>query len=143
MANAIFDNYGNLLLGNGTHTLPDLDTDTIKVHAIDSADHTINVSADIDEADITNAAIVDTGTLGSKTVGVVAAKVFDAADTTLASVSGDQFEQLVLWMDSGLDTTSPLICMFDTNAAGSSISVTPTGADIVLSWAAAGIMKAG
>lgn len=138
MANALYDNYRNLLFGNGTHTLPDLDTDTIKVHLLDAADHTTSLSADVDEADITAAGEVATATLTAKTVGSVGVGVFDADNTTFTSVSGDQAEELVLWQDTGTPATSPLIANFDT-ATG--LPVTPSGGDITIAWNASGIIQ--
>lgn len=138
MANSLYDNYKNLLMGNGTHTLPDLDTDLIKIHLLDAADHSTSLSADVDEADVTDAGIVSTATLASKTVGSVAAGVFDAADTTFSSVSGDQSEEIIVWFDSTVDTTSPLIANFDTFDSG--MPVTPNGGDIVVGWNASGII---
>lgn len=138
MANALFNNYRNLLFGAGTHVLPDLDTDTIKVHLYDVADGAIDLALDVDEADIADLGIVATATLTSPTVGVVAVGVFDAADTTFTAVSGDASEELILWQDTTVDTTSPLICRFDT-ATG--LPVTPSGGDITIAWSASGIMQ--
>lgn len=138
MANAQYDNYRNLKGGAGTHALPDLDADTIKVHLIDAADHTTDLAADVDEADIADAAIVATATLTTPTVGVVAAGTFDADDVTFPTVTGDECEELILWKDTGVDTTSPLICRFDT-ATG--LPVTPSGGDIVVVWNASGIFR--
>ena len=140
MSNNLYENYRDLLLGGGVHTLPDLDADLIKVHLIDAADHTTSLANDIDEADITNAAIVATATLASTTVGVVSVGTFDAADTTFSSVSGDQSEELIIWHDTTTDTTSPLIVNFDT-ATG--LPVTPNGGDIVIEWNSSGILTIG
>lgn len=136
MANALFTNYANLILGSGTHTLPDWDTDTIKVHLIDAADHTVNLATNIDEADVTDAAIVATATLASVTV---ASGTVDAADTTFTSVTGDQSEELYIWQDTTVDTTSPLMVYFDTFTAG--MPVTPNGGDIDVQWSASGILS--
>lgn len=132
MANSLYTNYKNLMLGGGTHSLPTINSATaLKVHLLDAADHTTNLATNIDEADITNAAIVATGTLTSVTAtnGVV-----DAADEVLSSVTGDATEELVLWFDTTTDSTSPLLVNFDT-----SVSVTPNGGDITIQWNASGI----
>lgn len=138
MANALYDNMKNLMLGGGTHTFVDLNADTIKVFLHDNADDTIVLATDQDLADVVAGAIVATATLGSLTVGTVAAGVFDAADTTFTAVTGDQAEQLVLYKDSGVGSTSPLIGRFDTFGAG--MPVTPNGGDIVVAWNASGII---
>lgn len=139
MANALFANYKNLLGGNGTHTLPDLDTDTIKVTLIDTADDDPAVATDQDYADIAAGAREEVATLGTKTVGTVAAGVFDAADTTFTAAAGDQCEELLIWKDTTVESTSVLIASFDTFTSG--MPVTPNGGDITVVWNASGIFS--
>lgn len=143
MSNALYDNYLNLILGSGSaaHTFCDMDSDTIKVLLVDSADYTPNLATHQDHADVTGAGIVSTATLASKTAGTVGAGVFDAADTTFTSVSGDQSELLVIYKDSGTSNTSPLVAKFDTFSSG--MPVTPNGGDIIVTWNASGIFKIG
>lgn len=142
MANTLTVVYRNNLLGGGAHPgYVDWNADTIKFHLIDGADHTFNATTNEDEADITNAAIVATGTLANVTIGSVAAGTVDADNTTLSSVTGDQSEYIVFWKDTGTDTTSPLLIMMDTFASG--MPVTPNGGDIVFSWNASGIAQIG
>lgn len=57
--------------------------------------------------------------------------VMDADDQTFFSVSGPQSEALIIFKDTGLDTTSRLICYIDT-AGG--LPVTPGGGDIFVVW---------
>lgn len=140
MANSLYHNCAGLMFGDAgaAHTLPDFSSPSgngIKAHLLDAADHTTSLSADVDEADITNAAIVATATLASLTV---ASGVFDAADTTFSSVTGDESEEVVLWHDTATDTTSPLLAYFDTFSAG--MPVTPNGGDITIQWNASGII---
>ena len=138
MANALYANYKNLLGGNGTHGFVDLDTDTIKLLLVDTADYTVNLATHQDHADVTGAGIVATsGALASCTFGVVAAGAFDHADTTLSSVSGDQSEAVIWYKDSGTSSTSPLICYFDTFASG--MPVTPNGGNIIIAPHASGV----
>lgn len=143
MANRLFDAYKNAILdkdasgGNTPHALPDLLDGLIKVTLIDTADDDPNTTSDQDYADIAAAARVSVATLGTKTVGSVAAGVFDAADTTFSAVSGDQSEELLVWFDSTVESTSLLIAVFDTFASG--MPVTPNGGDITVSWNASGI----
>lgn len=138
MANAIYDNFRQLIGGAGVHALPDLTAATIKVHLLDAADHVTDLDADVDEADIADAGIVATATVTGQTYGSVGVGVFDADDTTFPTVSGDESEELVIWHDTTTDTTSPLIARFDT-ATG--LPVTPSGGDIVIVWNAAGIFQ--
>ena len=62
---------------------------------------------------------------------------FDAADITFSSVTGDESEAVILYVDSGSDATSRLICFLDTVASG--LPVTPNGGDITVTWNASGI----
>lgn len=105
----------------------DLINDTIKAILVDTADYTY---ADADEAldDVTGAGIVATATLGTKST---TNGVFDAADITYSSVTGDSCEALVIYLDSGVAGTSYLIAYIDT-ATG--LPVTPNGGDIDVVW---------
>jgi hypothetical protein len=137
MANALYNNYKNQLLGGGSHGMVNLSSDTISVYLIDTANYTVNLGSNNNASQIGASAKVATATLGSKTVGTVAPGVFDAADTTFTAVSGDQSEALVIWKDSGSQATSPLLVYFDTFASG--MPVTPNGGDITIVWNASGI----
>lgn len=105
-------------------------SDDIKVCLVDTDDYTVNLATDeFLDPDVTAAGIVATsGNLGTKTT---AAGVADAADVTFTSVTGDQCEALVIYKDSGLGTTSPLIAYIDT---ASGLPVTPNGGDITVQW---------
>lgn len=137
MSNALYVNFRQLMMGvaGAAHALPDLDADTLKVHLVDAADHTTNLATDVDEADVTDAAIVETFTLANNSV---VAGVLDADDATEAAVSGDEAEELVLWQDTATDTTSPLIARFDTFTAG--MPLTPNGGPVDIEWNAGGIL---
>jgi hypothetical protein len=107
----------------------DLDTDTIKALFVDGADYTPNLSTHQYLSDIPSAARVATsGALQNKTV---TDGVFDVDDIVVASVSGDQFEYIVLYKDTGVEGTSRLIMLIDT-ATG--LPCMPNGSDITLSW---------
>lgn len=107
----------------------DLLTDTIKVALVDSADYTPDTAADEFLSDIPAAGrVAISPALANKTVS---GGVFDADDVTITGVSGDQFEYLVLFKDTGADTTSPLIAIFDT---ASGLPFTPSGGDVAIIW---------
>lgn len=127
MANALYVAYKNTALGNGTAV--DLDADTIKVTLVDNADYTVNLSTHdfYNDVIVVGAAAVSTATLGSK---VISNGAFDSADPTFTTVSGDVSESLVLWKDTTVTTTSPLIAYYDTFSAG--MPVTPNGGNIVV-----------
>lgn len=112
-----------------------LSADTIKAVLIDSADYTYNAAHDFYN-DVSAGAVGTPQTLASKTVGTVAAGVFDAANVTFAALTGDSAEALVIYKDTGNPATSPLIAYFD-SATG--LPATPNGGDIVINWNASGI----
>lgn len=107
----------------------DWDTHTIKAVLIDAADYTVNLATHDNLDDIPGGARVATSSaLSGKTV---TDGVADASDVTLSSVTGDPSEAVVLYKDTGTESTSRLICYLDT-ATG--LPVTPNGGDIVLTW---------
>jgi hypothetical protein len=125
MANALYTKAKQGLIDGSI----DLDTDTIKALFVDGADYTPNLSTHQYLSDIPSAARVATsGALQNKTV---TDGVFDVDDIVVASVSGDQFEYIVLYKDTGVEGTSRLIMLIDT-ATG--LPCTPNGSDITLSW---------
>lgn len=138
MANFAFDSYRNNVLGSGTRV--DLDADTINGMFVDHADDTPAVTDDFID-DILSAARVPAEAscpaLGSKTVGSVGVGVFDAADLVFTSLSGDQSESLILYKDTGTESTSDLIVRWDT-ATG--LPLTPNGGNVTVVWAAGGII---
>lgn len=88
----------------------DLLVDNLKLLLIDVADEAYN-AADEFHSDITGAAIVSTSAnLGSKTT---TDGVFDAADSSFVNVTGDPCEAVILFKDTGVSATSPLIAWFD------------------------------
>lgn len=137
MANALYDNYKNLILGGGTHAFPDLNTDDIRCVLVDTGTYTVNLATHQDHADLSG--IISTAATGSETVGTVAAGVFDAADLTFTAVSGASVEAYIFYdFQSAVSATSPLIAYFDTASAG--LPVTPNGGDITIAFNASGII---
>ena len=107
----------------------DLLNDTIKCVLIDAADYTVDLANHDFLDDVPSGARVGTAqTLGSKTT---TAGVFDAADVTFSSVSGDQCEAILIYKDTGTEGTSRLIAYID-SATG--LPVTPNGGDIQIQW---------
>jgi hypothetical protein len=125
MANALYD-YGREGFLDGSI---DWDTDNIKVVLVDTATYTVNTATDQHLDDIPAGERVATSSnLSSKTV---TDGVADAADVTFSTVTGDQAEALVIYQDSGVESTSRLIAYIDT-ATG--LPVTPNGGDITIAW---------
>lgn len=125
MANALYDKGREGFLDGSI----DWDTDTIKAVLVDAADYTLNLATHDNLDDIpAGARVATSGALASKTV---TAGVADAADLTISSVSGDPFEYIILFKDTGVEATSRLIGCIDT-ATG--LPCTPNGGDIILQW---------
>ena len=142
MANSFYDAFLNGILGAHA-TRVDLDADTIVIALVDAgtADGAPDAAVD-DFWDDQDSGLIDTAsTLAAKTVGVVAAGVFD--NTTdpapaFAAVTGATVEDVVMFKDTGTPTTSNLICYWDT-ATG--LPLTPNGGDVNVTFNASGIIK--
>lgn len=78
--------------------------------------------------DIASGGRIATATLASKTK---TNGVADAADVTYSAVTGDVSEAIIIWKDTGTESTSRLIA-FIQNATG--LPVTPNGGDITIAW---------
>jgi hypothetical protein len=136
MASALYPKFKEALLGGEI----DLTTVDVKAVLVDTGDSGGEYSA-ADEflGDIVaGARVVTSGNLASKTV---TGGTFDAADVTFTAASGDPVEAIVLYVDSGTATTSPLICFIDTVAGPTPLSITLNGGDVVVQWAAGGIFS--
>jgi len=104
-------------------------SDTIKAILVDGADYTLDLTAHDFLSDIPSpaqVAISDALTGKSVTLGVA-----DANDLTITTVSGDQFEYIILFKDTGDSTTSPLIMCID-SAVG--LPFTPEGGSVKIKW---------
>lgn len=125
MANSLFDKGRENFLGGDA----DWDANAIKLVFVDHADDTPMVATDDALDDILAAARVATSGAfvnKTKTNGVA-----DADDVTLTAVSGDSFESIVIYKDTGVEATSLLIAYIDT-ATG--LPFTPSGSDITVQW---------
>jgi hypothetical protein len=121
MANLLYPKYKEVLLQAGIN----LSSGSVKALLVDAADYTYSATHQF-LSDVTAIGRVATsGALGSKTF---VSGVFDSADPTFSAVSGDQSEIIILFVDTGVAGTSPLIAYYDTGITG--IPVTPSGGDI-------------
>ena len=125
MANALFDKARQRFLEGQFNWL----TDTIKAVLVDTGTYTPNLSAHEFLSDISTAARVATS--GAFTGKSTAGGAADANDITFTSVSGPSIEAIVIYKDTGTDSTSPLIAYIDT-ATG--LPITPNGGDIIVTW---------
>lgn len=65
--------------------------------------------------------------------------LLDAADATFTTVTGDVSKAIVLWLDTGVESTSRLFAYIDTGVTG--LPVTPNGGNINIIWNASGIVQ--
>ena len=131
MANAIYPKYKETILGAATNT--NLLTGTVKVALVDTGTYTYNAAHQFYSS--------VTGVVGTpQTIGAtksVTNGVFDGADVTYTAVTGNSVEALVIYVDTGTASTSPLVAYIDTSVTG--LPVTPNGGDITITWNASGI----
>ncbi|MDN5858603.1 MAG: hypothetical protein L0H84_08255 [Pseudonocardia sp.] len=123
MANALYDAGRNAFLTGDIDWL----ADTIKAVLVDTADYTVNLATHDFLSDIPVAARVDT--TAAFTGKTAVAGVADAADIAFVAATGDLAEAIVIYKDTGVDTTSPLIAYID-SATG--LPVQPNSGDINL-----------
>jgi hypothetical protein len=126
----MYDNAKERFIGQSGATggAIDLLTADIRAKLIDDADYTANFATDIDLVDVPNGAEVATlsGGLGTKTV---TNGVFDAADDTFTTVSGDPVESTLVYEHDAIDGNAELIVLLDNGG-----STTPNGNDINIQW---------
>jgi hypothetical protein len=105
-------------------------SDDIRAVFVDSADYTVTIGTDDNLDDVAGAGRVGVSAASiankTNTLGVM-----DADDHTINSVSGDQFEAIVLYKHTGTESTSRLIAYID-NYTG--LPCTPNGGNITISW---------
>ena len=104
-------------------------SDTIKVILVDTGSYTPNTASHQYLSDVSGSArIAGPITLTNKaTTGGAAVQ----ADCTFTAVSGVSIEAIVIYKDTGTESTSPLIAYIDT-ATG--LPITPNGGDIIVTW---------
>lgn len=125
MANALYTAGREGFLG-GTN---DWDTNTIKLVFIDHGVDTPVPATDANLSDLLGGARI--GTSGAFASKSITGGTADAADVTVATVTGAQFESVNIYEDSGVESTSSLLVYIDT-ATG--LPTTPNGGDITVQW---------
>jgi hypothetical protein len=125
MANALYDKGRQAFLAGDL----DWDANDIRLVFIDEDDDVPVLATDDFLDDIISAArVAQSGAFTGKSV---TDGVADAADVTVTSVAGDEFESLTIYYHTGVDSTARLICNIDT-ATG--LACTPNGGDIIVQW---------
>jgi hypothetical protein len=123
MANAIYPKAKEGFISGAIN----LTTDTIKCELVDSASYTYSAAHQYLSDVAGGARIATSQTLTSKTV---TNGQFDCVDPVFTAVAaGGPHEYLILYVDSGVDSTSELLVFIDT-ATG--LPVTPNGTDITV-----------
>lgn len=136
MADTWYDDARNAVLGNGTHAQPDWDTNDLRIGLRDEGVTAINVATQVDLADVSSAHVDATDALAGKTVGTVAAGVFDFTDEVITAVTGATVESLDLYdFQTATAATSPLLQNWDT---WTGLPLTPNGGDVTLAPNASG-----
>lgn len=103
-------------------------SDTIKVALVKNT-YPQNLTTDEFYSTLSTYVVGAPQTLASKTV---TGGVFDAADATwLAVTAGDTFEAVVIYKDTGVAATSPLLAYIDTITG---FPLAANGGDITVQW---------
>lgn len=126
MASGVYEKAKEKFL-NGTLDL----TGNLKAVLVDTATYSVDLTADEFLSSIpAGERVATSGNLASKTF---TNGVFDCQDVVFTAVSGDQCEAVVIYNDTGLDTTSELIAYID-NTSATGLPVTPNGGNITIAW---------
>lgn len=124
MANTLYNESRRLFLEAGINW----DTDNIKAMLIDTGEYNFSASHQ-NLNDVASIARITPGvTLSTTTTAEGAA---DADDVTFSAVSGPSIEAILIYRDTGTESTSTLIAWLDT-ATG--LPITPNGGDIIVTW---------
>lgn len=127
MANTLYDKARQRFLEGQINW----NTDTIKAMLIDTGAYTANFSSHEFLSDVGTSARIS-GTVGLTLTGKsTTGGAADAGDVTFTSVSGPSIEAILLYKDTGAESTSPLIAFIDT---GTGLPITPNGGDIIVTW---------
>lgn len=124
MANALYSKAKEKFLSGALN----MGSDTIKIVLVDTADYTYSAAHEFLSSVAEAARVKTSDALTGKSV---TNGVFDADDVTLATVTGDVSEALIIFKDTGDAATSPLIAYIDT-ATG--LPITPNGGNIIIQW---------
>jgi len=130
MANALYNNWKEALMDGSANA--DL-SGNIKAVLVDTDDYTFAQTHDFLDDVPAGARVATSGNMASKTF---TDGTFDVADFSFTSVTGDQSEALIFYVDTGSAATSRLIAYYDT-ATG--LPITPDGNNIDVTINASGL----
>lgn len=124
MANSLYDKVRSVAATTGVGWT----TATIKAALIDTGIYTFNIGHSF-LSDVNVSARVSTATLTGKSV--LSNGACDAGDTTFTAVTGSTVEAFILYVDTGVESTSVLILYCDSMVG---LPFTPLGMDVKLVW---------
>ena len=125
MTNALFTEALNTFLGDGTRIVGASDNFRI-IFVDEGVDTPVAATDDFLDDIATGARIAESANLGTP---AVSGGAFDTDDVTVSAVTGAQFESIVLFKETGTDSSSDLVAYYDT-ATG--LPFTPSGGDITV-----------
>jgi hypothetical protein len=123
MANALYSKAKESFLNGSINMV----ANTITIALVDTGVYTYSASHQY-RNEVSNSAVISSTTLANKTI---TNGVFDADDATFSSVTGANCEALLIFQDTGIQTTSRLIAYID-SATG--LPILPNGGDISVAF---------
>lgn len=123
MASVFYPKFKELALGLGCGS-GSVPSGTLKIIGIDTDDYTYSATHNMLD-DVAAGSRVGTATaLASVTF---TNGTLDSNDVVMSAVSGDEFEAVIIFLDTGVESTSPLVMFIDT---GTGLPLTPNGDDV-------------
>jgi hypothetical protein len=123
MANALYSKAKEAFLNGSINMV----ANTVTIALVDTGVYTYSASHQY-RNEVSNSAVISSTTLANKTI---TNGVFDADDATFSSVTGANCEALLIFQDTGIQTTSRLIAYID-SATG--LPILPNGGDISVAF---------
>ena len=123
MANALYSKAKEAFLNGSINMV----ANTITIALVDTGVYTYSATHQF-RNEVSNSAVISSTTLANKTI---TNGVFDADDATFSSVTGANCEALLIFQDTGIQTTSRLIAYID-SATG--LPILPDGGDISVAF---------
>jgi hypothetical protein len=127
MSNGLYDTARDNFL-NGTMSWTGITTVTVAL--IDKTKYSATLTSDQYYSTVSaiSGAVIASATLTGRTS---AAGVADASDVTFSAVTGSAVGAILIYENTGTDSTSRLIAWIDTSAG---LPITPNGSDILIQW---------
>jgi hypothetical protein len=123
MANALYSKAKEAFLNGSINMI----ANTITIALVDTGVYSYSATHQF-RNEVSNSAVISSTALANKTI---TNGVFDADDATFSSVTGANCEALLIFQDTGIQTTSRLIAYID-SATG--LPILPNGGDISVAF---------